>query len=335
MYNLNEDMQINVQKVILSIGLVCCTSVAAIDYDPLNTKIDPGSVKTLDTSFTYGKQEREIPVLVYLPSSAMKAPVVIFSHGLGGSRKGSAFLGKHWAACGYVAVFIQHPGSDQSVMEGLPPLKRYAALKKAASLKSTLDRVRDVPALIDQLGRWNKEPDHSLMGRVDLKRIGMSGHSFGAITTQYVSGQSVSLRRQDFVEKRIRAALPMSPSGPRRGEVEKAFAKVSIPWLLMTGTEDDSPIGDFEPEDRLKVFPALPPEGKYELVLWRAEHSAFTERRLPGDPERRNPNHHKVILALSTAFWDAYLQEDPETRKWLDGDGPKSVMEPKDRWQRK
>ena len=265
----------------------------------------------------------------------MKAPVVIFSHGLGGSRRGSAFLGKFWATRGYVAVFIQHPGSDESVMEGLPPLKRYAALKKAAGLKSTLDRVRDVPALIDQLGRWNKEPDHSLKDRVDLKRIGMSGHSFGAITTQYVSGQSVSLRRQDFVEKRIRAALPMSPSGPRRGAVEKAFAKVSIPWLLMTGTEDDSLIGDFEPEDRLKVFPALPPEGKYELVLWRAEHSAFTERRLPGDREHRNPNHHKVILALSTAFWDAYLQEDLEARKWLNGDGPKSVMEPKDRWQRK
>jgi len=328
-------MQINVQKVILSIGLACCTSVAAIAYDPLNTKIDPLSVETLDTSFTYGKQKREIPVLVYLPGSDMKAPVVIFSHGLGGSRRGSAFLGKFWATRGYVAVFIQHPGSDESVMKGLPRLKRYAALKKAASLRSTLDRVRDVPALIDQLGRWNKEPDHSLKDRVDLKRIGMSGHSFGAITTQYVSGQSVSLRRQDFVEQRIRAALPMSPSGPRRGEAEKAFAKVSIPWLLMTGTEDDSPIGDFQPEDRLKIFPALSPEGKYELVLWKAKHSAFTERRLPGDGKRRNPNHHKVILALSTAFWDAYLQEDLEARKWLDGDGPKSVMEPKDRWQRK
>ena len=328
-------MQINVQKVILSIGLACCTSVAAIAYDPLNTKIDPLSVETLDTSFTYGKQKREIPVLVYLPGSDMKAPVAIFSHGLGGSRRGSAFLGKFWATRGYVAVFIQHPGSDESVMKGLPPLKRYAALKKAASLRSTLDRVRDVPALIDQLGRWNKEPDHSLKDRVDLKRIGMSGHSFGAITTQYVSGQSVSLRRQDFVEQRIRAALPMSPSGPRRGEVEKAFAKVSIPWLLMTGTEDDSPIGDFQPEDRLKVFPALSPGEKYELVLWKAKHSAFTERRLPGDGKRRNPNHHKVILALSTAFWDAYLQEDLEARKWLDGDGPKSVMEPKDRWQRK
>jgi hypothetical protein len=33
----------------------------------------------------------------------------------------------------------------------------------------------------------------------------------------------------------------------------------------------------------------------------------FTERPLPGDREQRNPNHHRAILALRTAFWDAYL----------------------------
>lgn len=39
----------------------------------------------------------------------------MFSHGLGGSRSGSAFLGEHWAARSYVAVSLQHPGSDDSV----------------------------------------------------------------------------------------------------------------------------------------------------------------------------------------------------------------------------
>jgi hypothetical protein len=41
------------------------------------------------------------------------------------------------------------------------------------------------------------------------------------------------------------------------------------------------------------------------LVLHNAEHSVFTDRPLPGEREPRNPNHHRVILALSTAFWDA------------------------------
>lgn len=70
-------------------------------------------------------------------------------------------------------------------------------------------------------------------------------------------------------------------------------------------------------------------------MLDSAEHSAFTDRALPGDASPRNPNHHRVILALSTAFWDAWLRGDEAARGWLDGDGPRSVLEKGDRWQRK
>jgi hypothetical protein len=70
-------------------------------------------------------------------------------------------------------------------------------------------------------------------------------------------------------------------------------------------------------------------------VLEGAQHSAFGDRVLMGERLERNPNHHKVILALSTAFWDSYLQDDAAARAWLDGDGPRSVMEVKDRWQKK
>lgn len=72
--------------------------------------------------------------------------------------------------------------------------------------------------------------------------------------------------------------------------------------MLMTGTKDTSLIVDADVKSRLAVFTALPPGGKYELVLFGAEHSAFTDRALPGDTEPRNPKHHRVILALSTAF---------------------------------
>jgi hypothetical protein len=54
---------------------------------------------------------------------------------------------------------------------------------------------------------------------------------------------------------------------------------------------------------------------------------------LPGDHEPRNPNHHRVILALSTAFWDAYLKGDREALAWLNGDLPRTVMEPADEWK--
>ena len=91
-----------------------------------------------------------------------------------------------------------------------------------------------------------------------------------------------------------------SPNAPQRADPKTAFGSVKTPWLLMTGTHDTSPIGNATVESRLAVFPALPPGDKYELVLNKAEHSAFGDRSLPGEREQRNPNHHRVILVLST-----------------------------------
>jgi predicted dienelactone hydrolase len=164
----------------------------------------------------------------------------------------------------------------------------------------------------------------------------MSGHSFGAVTTQAVSGQKFPLAGNSNTDKRIEAAIAFSPSGTR-GTIDpkQAFGDVKIPWMLMTGTKDTAPIGDQSVKSRLSVFPALSAGDKYELVLDNAEHSAFTDRPLPGDKENRNPNHHRVILALSTAFWDAYLRNDPQAKAWLDGEGPQSLLESGDKWQKK
>jgi predicted dienelactone hydrolase len=307
---------------------------AAPAYDPL-ALAPTFQAQLLDLSFNDSSRQREIPLRVYLPTSTAPVPVVIFSHGLGGSREGSAFLGRHWAERGYVAVFVQHPGSDASVWQDQPPAKRMRAMRSAADAKNFMARVKDVPALLDQLERWNRTDGHPLAGRLDLAHIGMSGHSFGAVTTQAVSGQVFLGGRYVTTDPRITAAIAFSPSSPRRGNVGESFGRVTIPWLLMTGTRDVAPIGNTDVASRLAVFPALPPGGKYELVLDGAEHSAFTDRALPGESGQRNPNHHQAILAISTAFWDAWLKDDRAARAWLDGSGPRSVLEAADRWQRK
>lgn len=301
-------------------------------YDPL--EVTPGAIERLDLTVTDSARARELPVRLFLPRRKGPAPVVLFSHGLGGSREGNAFLGEHWAARGYLAVFLQHPGSDAHVWQDAPKAERLAALKRAASLENFLDRARDVPAVLDALGAWSATKGHVLEGRADPSRVAMTGHSFGAVTTQAVSGQRFPLGTT-FTDPRIKAAVAFSPSVPRRGDAKAAFGSVSIPWLLMTGSNDSAPIGEQTAESRRGVFPALPPGGKYELVLDGAEHSAFTDRALPGDALPRNPNHHRAMLALTTAFLDATLRDDPTAKQWLDGDGPERVLEPKDLWQRK
>lgn len=304
---------------------------ATAGYDPLAADSAPSAAQNFTVNDS--ARLREIPVRIYLPVERAPAPVILFSHGLGGSREGSAYLGRHWSARGYVAVFLQHPGSDDTVWQDVPKAKRLAAMNQAASPHNLLLRVRDVSVVLDQLAAWQRQLGHALAGRLDLVRVGMSGHSFGAMTTQAVSGQSLPAGGPRLTDPRIKAALPMSPSVPQRGDPAQAFAAVKIPWLLMTGTKDTAPIGGQTVESRLSVYPNLPDVAKYELVLHDAEHSAFTERPLPGESGRRNPNHHRAILALSTAFWDTHLRGDPAARAWLHGPGPRTVLEKDDRWQ--
>ena len=319
----------------LTLLLFAAPSIAfAQSYDPLAVSKD-GQVQTVDLTVHDTARKRDLPIRVYLPPEKSSAPVLLFSHGLGGSREGNAFMGRHWAARGYIPVFIQHPGSDTEVWQDKPPGQRMEEMRRAASTDNFLLRAKDVPAILDQLERWNKADGHVLAGRLDLKRVGMSGHSFGAVTTQAVSGQTTAGGLISFTDTRIKAAIAFSPSSPRRGDPKQAFGRVRIPWMLMTGTRDVAIIGDATLESRLAVFPALPPGGKYELVLYDAEHSAFTDRALPGDKVPRNPNHHRAILALSTAFWDTFLKDNQAARDWLDGNGPNSVLEKKDRWQKK
>jgi predicted dienelactone hydrolase len=312
--------------IFATVGNIC-----AGGYDPLAVAAPPPS--HLDLTVHDVARKRDVPLRVYLPAGTAPAPVILFSHGLGGSRAGSAFLGEHWAARGYVAVFLQHPGSDDSVWKNEPVRERMPSLKQAASLDNFLLRVQDVPAVLNQLELWNAEKTNSLAGRLDLNRVGMSGHSFGAVTTEAVSGETLPVGGQRFTDPRIQAAIVFSPSAPRSGSAAKAFGAVKIPWLLMTGTKDLAPIGNADLKSRLAVYPALHGAPKYELVLHNAEHSVFTDRALPGDREPRNPNHHRVILALSTAFWDAHLRRDAAALAWLDGPGPRSLMEPDDQWR--
>ena len=306
-------------------------------YDPLKLQ-ETSSNPPQDFTVHDATRNRDLPIRIYLPVDKKAAQVVLFSHGLGGSRENNPYLGKHWSARGYAVVFVQHPGSDESVWKGVRPAQIPLAMRQAASAQNLLLRVADIPAVLDQLQKWNAEEKHALHGRLDLNHVGMSGHSFGAVTTQAVSGQVMPIGG-GFTDPRIKAALPMSPSVPASGNAVRAFGSVKIPWLLMTGTKDVARIGSMtiggDLDSRLAVYPALPPGDKYELVLKDAEHSAFGERALPGENAPRNPNHHRAILALSTAFWDAYLRGDATAKAWLNGDGPRSVMEKDDKWQRK
>ena len=108
---------------VLFVGVSFMGAYAA-DYDPMkvgNREVVSEKFEVLDLS-----RDRKLPVRVYFPETKAAAPVVILSHGLGGSCDNNPYLGNHWAKRGYVVVFVQHPGSDESVWKDTPKLGRMA-----------------------------------------------------------------------------------------------------------------------------------------------------------------------------------------------------------------
>lgn len=137
----------------------------------------------------------------------------------------------------------------------------------------------------------------------------------GAKTSQLMIGQRRLLSTTKNY-KRIRAAVLMSPSCPSLLSARSVFGSVITPCLLLTGTRDNLPsLSNQSIDSRRTIFAALPSGNAYELVLFNATQSAFSDRLLRNDPPP-NPKHHRAIQAITTAFWDAYLQGNEEAQKW-------------------
>ena len=76
-------------------------------------------METRDYDWLDPARQRQVPARIYLPAAELgPCPVIVFSHGLGGSRLGYSYLGRHWASHGYATVHVQHRGSDSAVWAG-------------------------------------------------------------------------------------------------------------------------------------------------------------------------------------------------------------------------
>ncbi len=275
---------------------------------------------------------RTLPIRIYLPESKTESGLILFSHGLGGSRRSFSYLAEAWAAQGFCTVFIQHPGSDEDILAGVAEERVAEVMREVAGRRNFTLRIADIPAVLDQLEEWTNDSEHRLHGRIGTERVGIAGHSFGAMTAQALGGQrfGFGIGRAHFADDRVAAALMLSPSPPISGTSRLAFGRVDTPWMLITGTEDYSKIAGVEAEQRRDVFRHLPAGGKYELVLMSAEHHSYDidENCVSCDNER----YRAVIAAVSSKFWKAWLGGDKSARDWLEGDGPTSLTERGDIW---
>jgi len=312
----------------------------------------PHKVETLTEDWTdAARGGRVVPVKIYYPADlSAPAPVVIFSHGLGGSREGYGYLGDHLASHGYIAVHVTHAGSDNEALRdafgdaaaGAADAQAViAALRKvAANPANVVNRPKDISFAIDQLLEINKK-EGPLKDRIDREKIGVAGHSFGGYTAIAVAGQTFP-GGITFGDKRVKAVVAMSP--PVRQPNAKQFEPITIPVLIMTGTLDESPLGGGGGADeRLKVFNMLTGCQRYLLVFEGGDHMVFSGRsanadrvKLPGNAGDRakDPEFQAFVKASTLRFFDAYLKGDDAAKRWLTADdGAKAALGSNGTWK--
>jgi dienelactone hydrolase len=301
--------------------LAVTTTRAKADYDP--DTANKTAFTTSDITWHDADRNRDVPAKIYYPTDAKgPMPIIIFSHGLGGSRDGYSYLGKYWASHGYVAVHLTHIGSDTAAVRagGLDNIKE-TELEIARDPMDAVDRCRDVSFTIDKLRDVDHDKTSAMEGKLDLDRIGIAGHSFGANTTMLISGELTRSGKTIFADDRVKAAIAFSPPiATAKSMWDKVYEPVHIPLFVMTGTLDDSPVGDTRAIDRRVPFDHVQGIPAYLITFTNGDHQLFSGRETPNRPAT-DERYHKLILQGSLAFWDAYLRGDEPAKKWLSDGG--------------
>lgn len=331
----------------------------------------PGPFKVQTTNLTLKDvaRSKDLELRVRAPKLAegQKAPeggwpVVIFSHGAGGSRDAFPDLTIHWASRGYVVILPTHADSialKRRAGEDTPAINDPAGRAQLRGQVDPAQRVADVKFILDSLGELeSKVPTlhgDKNKGLLSREKLAMAGHSAGALTTELIAGVRGRGKRisgelftlKDIGDPRIKCAIVVSGQGTNGLMfTEDSWSQVKIPMLVITGSLDTSPpqMGNETPESRQHPFVYSRGTAKggppaYLLFIEGATHSSYggkaITRGLGEVPTTDVTKIGEAVSSATLAFLDASLNTDKPAADYLASDRIKSVIPEKVRWERK
>lgn len=286
--------------------------------------VSNGYSETIYGNFFDSDRERDVPYKAYFPDSLSgEYPVIIFSHGLGGSVEAAVYLGEHLSRNGFICFHIQHEGSDESVWMGARTRKEIIRLLKKSlkDIKNAVDRFEDIPFVVNEISKLNRN-SKIFKGHLDTNNIGMLGHSYGARSVLIASGERVAKGRFGFKVSGIKAGVALSPNQPDNppDDLSTIYKDIDIPLFHITGTEDGDPLNrrkDFSPEDRTIPYKTISTSPQYLLVLNKANHMTFNGNKKYSDDDPYFDEHIESIKKGVTAFLNYYLKKSESDGEWL------------------
>lgn len=246
---------------------------------------------------------------VSAPATGDNLPVILFSHGHGGtnflaSLRGYGPLCDFWAAHGFVVIQPTHLDAMELGLRDEHPDGPLFWRARVEDMHHILDHLEQIEATV--LG---------LKGRLDRSRIAAVGHSLGGITAGLLCGQRFTQDGQevDLTDTRVKVGVLMG--APGRGEffdgsfVDKYpimgttdFKKMATPALIVAGENDANPAFSTHTDWRADAY-YLSPAPKSLLMVYRAEHilggiSGYDASETTDE----NPERVAAVRALTWAY---------------------------------
>jgi predicted dienelactone hydrolase len=271
---------------------------------------------------------KDLQVAACLGEQGGKRPVILLSHGAGGSPHYLMPLARFWAENGYICLMPTHGDSLRlaGVRRALDDAEREQVV--SASLgdwQNWQQRPLDMSFLLDSFAELEQQAT-ALAGRLDYLRIGVAGHSLGGHTAQLLGGATMDLpngqKGCSFADPRVRAVAVLASAGVGiYGLAPDSWLGIRVPMMTMSGSLDEGPGGQ-PPPWRMGGFRRAPAGHKYHVTIQGAYHGSFVGRlaqRVNHDASDQAAIFDDVRRATLT-FWDAYLKQDPDALRSLRSD---------------
>lgn len=284
--------------------------------------------------------------------SGGKFPLVVLSHGAGGSRLLLSYLGENLASKGYVVVSIEHTGSTKLDNN---------------SVETLLNRPLDDRFAIDTMERMGNTSSSFLSGIVNVDRTAVVGYSMGGYGVLNLTGVGLNPsfvkipgsfgddRKRTYpnyaktLDPRIKSVVAISPWAGSSEEVfdNQSLLGLTLPTLFITGTADQT-----APFNNVKrMFEGTRNADRYMLVYQNGDHevgssikpwitytNVYTNSPVrPESPEEQkiawqtwrdymfyyepvwdNAHTNNINEHFVTAFLDLYLKNDTTKQAFLD-----------------
>jgi len=293
------------------------------------------------------RRQRSFSANFYRPQLQNNIPTVIVSPGLGGDSRSFDYLAKHLVSYGFAVIVVNHPGSDSHKINNF-----FKGIdRKIVEAQEFIDRPQDISYLLDRL-QQREAAQHPPHQRLNLRRVGIIGHSFGGYTALALAGGKINhkgLQRSCHQQKvatnslnlslllqclatelpqkskrrlsdpRIKAAFVLNPMNSLLFG-KKGLSKIKAPVAFVSGSSDmvTPPLSE-----QIIPFTWLQNDDKYLFLIEKGGHTYIDEQHLEAKQKRalvKNSNlpiYYDYFRATTLAFMQKHLAKNHNYADYL------------------